>query len=178
MIPLRFRLLRASALAAAALALFSLTPAHLAFADGRDDWNDYAWQTIGVAACTATGSLLQCPLYHQKWDWKRNQWVDMAVALDLSTGRLRLTQRLTNNDPHDDDHVCVTALAVDAAGRDVIAHHQNWYMNPGETREESFTYTAARLASVTAIHIGSKQCRKGGHEDDALYARVRAGIGS
>src|SRR5690606_17000423 len=136
------------------------------------------WQQIEIDSCTATGSALHCPLYHEKWDWKRNQWVDITVELDLAKGELRLTQLLTNNDPRDDDHVCVTALAVDAAGRDVVAHHQNWYLRPGATQEAQFSYPTARLAQVTAIHIGSKQCRDGAQQDDALYARVLAGIHS
>src|SRR5690606_40236112 len=109
-----------------------------AFADGRGDWNGYAWQQIKITSCAATGTTLTCPPYHQKWDWKRNQWVDIAITLDLATGTLHLNQQLTDNDPYDDDHVCVTALAVDAAGRNVIAHHQNWYLISGTVRDVDF----------------------------------------
>ena len=126
-------MLRASTLATLTATFLSFGAAHGAFADGRGDWDGYAWQKIDIADCTPSGALLECPLYHQKWDWKRNQWVDILVTLDLAGGVLHLTQRLTDNDPGDSDYVCVTALAVDAAGSDIVAHHQNWFMKPGAT---------------------------------------------
>src|SRR4051812_38163022 len=112
-------------------ALLLVLPAN-AFADGRTDWKDYAWQEIKLASCANDGTTVACPLYHQKWDWKRNQWIDITITLDLAQGVMNLTQRLTDNDRADDDHVCVTALGVDAAGNNVTAHHQNWHMRPGE----------------------------------------------
>ena len=170
--------LRASSLATIAATFLSFGAPQGSFADGRGDWSGYAWQKIEVSACRANGTSLSCPLYHQKWDWKRNQWVDISVELDLAAGALRLTQRLTDRDAHDSDYVCVTALAVDAAGANVVAHHQNWHMGPGATKEQSFSYRSGALGSVTTIHVGSKQCREGADQDDALYARVRAGIHS
>lgn len=148
-----------------------------ALAEGRSDWTGYAWQQIKLAQCTGTKSVLSCPVYHQKWDWKRDQWVDIAVTVDLAGGEFHVTQRLTNNASIDDDNVCVTALAVNAASGNLAAHHQNWHMNPGELKEESFSYPASALSQLAAIYIGSKQCREGSHQDDALYARVEAAIG-
>lgn len=171
-------LLRASTLATLTAALFSLGSPHDAFADGRADWTGYAWQTIEIADCQPQGGIVHCPLYHQKWDWKRNQWVDITVELDLGRGALRLSQRLTDNDSHDADHVCVTALAVDAGGATVVAHHQNWHIEAGQVEARSFSYPSDALERVATIHIGSKQCRDGAHQDDALYARVLSGIHS
>lgn len=164
---------RSSFLTAAILLLATASPA---LADGRADWQDYAWQQIKLSQCVAQAKEVACPLYHQKWDWKRDQWVDVAIAIDLAGGQLRLTQRLTNKAPTDDDDVCVTAIAVDAQGRNIIAHHQNWHSNPGDIREESFLYQSSALDSIDAILIGSKQCRDGDTQDDGLYARVLAGI--
>ncbi len=155
-----------------------LTLATPALADGRDDWAGYAWKQIKLSQCASDANIVACPLYHQKWDWKRNQWVDIAISLDLARGELQLTQRLTDNDRADNDDVCVTVLAVDAGGNNLIAHHQNWHMRHGDTTEKSFLYRSGRLADIAAIHIGSKQCRTGATQDDALYARVLAGIGS
>ena len=171
-------LIRASGLATLAATLLSFGSSQGAFADGRGDWNGYAWQQIKVADCRATATVLTCPPYHEKWDWKRNQWVDITIELDLARGELRLTQRLTDADPRDDDYVCVTALAVDAGGDNVVVHHQNWHMNPGAEEARSFLYTSAALDQVATIHIGSKQCRQGAGQDDALYAQVLAGIHS
>ena len=160
---------------AAILILVSLRPAQ---ADGRADWSGYAWQRIEVADCFAMGSVLHCPPYHEKWDWKRSQWVDIVIEIDPASGTLRLAQRLTDRDRRDDDHVCVTAVAVDAAGDNVVVHHQNWHMGPGGIEEKAFAYRSARLADIAVIHIGSKQCRQGASQDDALHARVLAGIHS
>lgn len=146
------------------------------FADGRGDWAGYAWQKIEIGSCATLDQTRACPLYHQKWDWKRNQWVDVAVSLDLRSGKVSLTERLTNNDPKDQDYVCVTALIVDGAGKDLVAHHQNWQISAGQVLEKAFTYSSAALASARTIHIGAKQCRDGAGQDDSTYARVLAGI--
>lgn len=144
-------------------------------AGGRGDWENYAWQKFNVASCVAdpAGTLI-CPPYHQKWDWKRNQWVDIAIT--IRGNRLHLTQQLTDNDPMDQDYVCVTALVLDATGRDLIAHHQNWQISAGQTLTDDFTYSSPRLDQAQTIHIGSKQCRDGAEQDDDTYAAVLAGL--
>ncbi|WEK05656.1 MAG: hypothetical protein P0Y65_05215 [Candidatus Devosia phytovorans] len=157
-------------------ALAVLLLATPAYADGRADWTDYAWKQIVSDNCDSDGTTTVCPLYHQKWDWKRDQWVDIAISMDLGTGHLTLTQRLTNRSPTDDDHVCVTVIAVDSNGRNIIAHHQNWHSDPGQVSEKTFSYSSPALARIAAFHIGSKQCRKGAGQDDALYESVLAGI--
>ncbi len=151
------------------LATFSAlsAPVH---ADGRSDWDGYAWQKIAASDCIKADDGRACPLYHERWDWKRNQWVSILVVLGKDA--VRLTQRLEDNDWYDDDDVCVTAVVVDAEGRNLAVHHTNWYMTNGQTREEVFEYPAARLDSAATIHIGSKQCRKGPHEDDEVFAEV------
>ena len=169
-------LLRASSLVTLAAGVLTFGSPAGAFADGRGDWKDYAWQSIKIADCASDGGTLACPLYHQRWDWKRNQWVDIAISLDLARGELELSQRLTDNDKADDDDVCVTALAVAADGRNVIAHHQNWQMRRGRVKEKSFSYRSSALEQVAVIHIGSKQCRQGPTQDNTLYARVLAAI--
>jgi hypothetical protein len=152
-------LLRASSLATLAATFLSFATPGGAFADGRDDWSGYAWQPIELSQCLGSATTLTCPLYHEKWDWKRDQWVDIAITIDFAGGQLQLTQRLTDNDPHDRDYVCVTALAVDAGGTTLMAHHQNWHIGPGEVIEKSFTYPLANPRDIARLHIGSKQCR-------------------
>ena len=144
-----------------------------ALADGRADWSGYAWQKIDVADCVAAaGGGRTCPLYNEKWDWKRNQWVSIRVS--LLEDRLQLTQRLQDQDFYDDDDVCVTAVVVDADGRNLAVHHTNWYMKHGQVREEAFEYPAPGLGGASAIHIGSKQCREGSRQDDAVFAAVKS----
>lgn len=156
--------------------LLCLALAQPAMADGRADWPGYSWQKIDVAKCMPFTAELTCPPYHQKWDWKRAQWVDIAIAINQASGRLQLAQKLSNRDPHDDDNVCVTVLVVDAAGHNIMAYHQNWHSLPGRVLQDEFAFRSSALASAATIHIGSKQCRKGPHQDDAVYAAVRAGI--
>lgn len=153
-----------------------MAPPALSLADGRADWPLYAWQQIRTDTCVPVGTALQCPPYHQKWDWKRNQWVDIVIEIDRRSNTLTLVQRLTDNNSGDDDYVCVTAIAVDAAGNNILAHHQNWQMTSGAVRENTFTYRSTRLADIATIHVGSRQCRGGAGQDDAIYARVLAGI--
>ena len=167
--------LRASILATIAGGIMSLAPE--ASADGRADWQDYAWQKFDIAQCVAdTAGALVCPPYHEKWDWKRDQWVDIAIT--IQGDRLHLVQQLTDNDPYDQDYVCVTALVVDGAGRDLIAHHQNWQISAGQRVAEVFDYSSPALRRAASVHIGSKQCRSGAGQDDATYAAVLAGIGN
>jgi|GEM_PF-843735 hypothetical protein len=145
-------------------------------AEGRADWQGYSWQKFAIAKCLPAGSTLVCPAYHQKWDWKRNQWVDIAIAIDAATGQLDLSQQLTNRDPDDDDDVCVTMLVLDAAGHTILAHHQNWHSGPGTVMQEDFVLRSGNIAAAASVHIGSKQCREGSHQDDARYAATLAGI--
>lgn len=160
----------------ALVAALLLLPGQAALADGRADWEGYAWQQISIEQCRPSDGRLACPTYHQKWDWKRNQWVTIDIALDTAAGKLELSQLLEDKSVFDNDYVCVTAVVVDAAGHNLLAHHQNWYMRHGEARAEEFTYRSSRLADAALIHIGSKQCRDGAAQDDALYAGVIAGI--
>jgi len=169
-------LLHASPMATLAAILTLGSPA---IADGRADWDAYAWQEIKLAECTPSpDGIVTCPPFREKWDWKRNQWVDIAITLDSATGGITLEQRLTNNDPRDDDYVCVTALALDADGHTILAHHQNWHINPGDVLDRAFAYTAPQLDRIVSFQIGSKQCRQGAQQDDATYAGVLAGIQS
>jgi len=168
---LRPLLLLLLGLACLASALALAQPAR---ADGRADWQGYSWQKFAIASCLPAGSTLVCPAYHQKWDWKRHQWVDIAIG--TQAGRLNLSQQLTNRDPRDDDDVCVTMLVLDAAGRTILAHHQNWHSRPGTVMQDDFVLRSGNLAAAASVHIGSKQCRKGSHQDDAVHAAVLAGI--
>lgn len=142
--------------------------------DARGGWHGYAWKRISLTDCDRFEQQTLCPLYHEKWDWKRNQWVD--ITLVLRPGQIDLSQRLTNRDRRDDDFVCVTAIVMDASGRALAIHHQNWHSDPGEEQEESFSYPLTRAREPAALLIGSRQCRKGGHEDDDVYAQALAAI--
>jgi hypothetical protein len=143
--------------------------------DGRADWQGYAWQSRPYAQCPALDEAGLCHPYHEKWDWKRDQWVDLLYRADPASGALQVRLRLTNNDIHDEDYVCVTALFLDAEGADVFAFHQNWHIGTGQVLDRSFSFSAAAstLKKAATIAIGSKQCRDGGHQDEAVFAGVK-----
>lgn len=161
-------MLRQSALAFAILPLLASS----VLADGRQDWAGYGWQKLDLSACQSATDGWACPPIQEKWDWKRNQWV--AVSVSAKGRTLHLTQQLTNNDRRDDDFVCVTVLLLDADGRTLLAHHQNWHSDPASIDTRDFSYTSSVLGRTATIHLGSKQCRKGAHQDDDTYARVQS----
>lgn len=150
-----------------------------AVADGRSDWKDYAWQSVVYADCPDNDETGLCQPFHQKWDWKRNQWVDFLYKADAQTGALKVRLRLTNDDQRDDDNVCVTALFVDDKGADVFAFHQNWHVKPGQVLDKTLTFSTDPTVwrKAAKVLIGSKQCRKGADQDDALFAGVKHAIG-
>jgi hypothetical protein len=166
-----------SPLAVIALALgLSVTTAE---GDGRDDWRDYSWQSVAFDDCPDKDEAGLCHPYHEKWDWKRDQWVDFLYAADRTSGALTTRLRLVNRDRRDSDYVCVTALFVDPDGNDVFAFHQNWHIDASQVRDETLTFEAppAAWSKVAKVLIGSKQCRRGSKQDDALFARVKVAIG-
>ena len=50
--------LRASTLATAAATILAFGAPNGAFADGRGDWNGYAWQKIEIAKCATAGDTI------------------------------------------------------------------------------------------------------------------------
>ncbi len=155
----------------AALALLFLAGLTSAFADGRADWSGYDWRGTPFGQCleiTPAG----CLAHHAKWDWKRNQWVD--VWYDPAANGLHLALRLTNNDRADADYVCVTVLFLDAAGANLAAYHSNLHIGPQSIREDKARLTIPAPDRIARVEIGSKQCREGAGQDDDIYAGVRA----
>lgn len=136
-------------------------------------WKDYVWKVAPVEACIARG----CPPVVLKWDWKRPQTVELTIA----PGRrgLVVTNRLVNNDPKDDDDVCVTLLMRDKGGRTIGVFHENRH---SDARTDTKTTSEVRLAkgvlgSIRSVALGTKQCRKGPGQDDGVYRRMKAAIG-
>ncbi len=156
------------------LAIAILSTGTPAFAGGKSDWEWYGWSTVKVSKCVASAGGVDCPGVRQKWDWKRDQWVEVAVSVNARA--VSVFQRVTNKDRSDRDDVCVTVLFLDAAGETVLAHHQNWSSDPSSVTERQFSYPAAAWPQVASIAVGSKQCRQGPHQDDAIYAAVLAGL--
>lgn len=154
------------------LLLASLSPA---FADGRADWSDYYWRVKPFGQCLqASGDF--CLTHRAKWDWKRDQWVDIRYR--RSGNGLDLAVTLTNNDRLDDDHVCVTVLFADAAGANVAAYHANLHIGPRAIREDNarLPLSASAIARIARVDVGTKQCRLGPRQDEAVYDGVLASL--
>jgi len=154
------------------LVLASLSPA---FADGRADWSDYYWRVKPFGQCVdAPGE--GCLTHHAKWDWKRDQWV--TVRYEATNGGLDLAITLTNNDPHDDDYVCVTILFADESNANVMAYHANLHSDPRSTFEHKahVALTDPALVRIAKVDIGTKQCRQGARQDDAIYDVVLSAL--
>ncbi len=156
-----------------ALALFLLLVGQApCLANGRADWSGYDWRGQAFGTCIDQAGQA-CLVHHAKWDWKRNQWVD--IWYDASGNGLEIEVRFTNNDRKDDDHVCVTVLFLDADGGNVAAHHVNEWVKPRtiEQRSVNLPMSSAIVQRIARVEIGTKQCREGAHQDDAVYAAVR-----
>ncbi len=54
--------------------------------------------------------------------------------------------------------------------------HQNWHSDPGEVREERFSYAFTLAVEPASLFIGSRQCRKGPQEDDDVYAEALSAV--
>lgn len=146
-----------------------------AFAGGRADWSEYYWRVKPFGQCLDTPGN-GCLTHHAKWDWKRDQWV--TVRYWPADDGLDLAITLTNNDPRDDDYVCVTILFADAANANVAAYHANLHSDPRSTLEYKARVTLPEiaLARIANVDIGTKQCRQGGHQDDAIYDAVLSAL--
>lgn len=139
------------------------------------DWADYAWTETAYQPCSV---VHPCQLPRQRWDWHRSQWIDFSYGRDPASGRVIVTLTLTDQDPSDDDNVCVTVAFLDVAKDPVLVFHQNWHVGPGQVVSHDFALPAnAALPPIQTIALGSKQCRKGPREDDEVYARVRQNLG-
>ena len=154
---------------AALLPLLVAAPAH---ADSRADWKGYDWRAVKLSECPNFGAASPCHFFHGKWDWKRNQWVDLVMSVSGTT--LQIEQILTNYDRADDDYVCTVVLLQDSEGDNVVPFHFNEHSDhqTASTSTRRFSVTPSILAAVAEISVGTKQCREGASQDKANFARV------
>lgn len=157
------------------LTALTLTPGAAA-ADSRADWEGYDWQILKRAECRDLGQSAPCQIFHGKWDWKRNQWVDLILTQDHDA--LQLETVLTNYDRKDDDYVCVVVLFQDSGLANVAAFHFNEHSThqTASTAVKSFPIGRGRVADIAQIAVGTKQCREGAGQDKDTLARVLRSI--
>jgi hypothetical protein len=143
---------------------------------GPIQWKDYVWKTAPTEACFRPSGCLP---FDQRWDWKRDQWINFSYKLNKEKGLIEIRLQLKNNDPQDDDDVCVTALFLDKKGNDVAVFHENRHSFPGTNvvRSSKIRVFPNLLKSIKTIAIGTKQCRGGPHEDDDLFVNAKTKVG-
>ncbi len=132
------------------------------------EWRDYVWTAQPIGTCLQDG---RCPVTRTRWDWKRDQRVEIRIA--PGSKGITVTNRLINNDPSDDDDVCVTVLFRDKAGKSITVFHENRHAFPRTDTATTSVVRKAALKSITSIAVGTKQCRRGAHEDDDVYRRAQ-----
>lgn len=145
----------------ACIALASLVSPVAAADHGQ--WRGYDWHKVNATECLLSSA--SCHLLHVKWDWKRNQWVDLSIA--TGGGGLQLGLILTNNDRKDDDYVCVV-VTFDGVAVGFFNEHSG--AQTVANFETDLELPPSSLSAVRKINVGTKQCREGGQQDRDLFA--------
>ncbi|SMC93392.1 hypothetical protein [Rhizobium sp. RU36D] len=137
------------------------------------EWREYVWRTQTIDTCLKTS----CPPISLKWDWKRPQTV--TVSLTPTMNGLTIRTRLSNDDPLDGDDVCVTLLLRDQAGATIAVFHENRHSDPGTDITGSTTLSLGKkvISAIRSVALGTKQCRGGPQQDDAIYRKARKMLG-
>lgn len=137
------------------------------------EWKDYVWKTGPVGNCLKAS----CPPISLKWDWKRPQTV--TVSLTSTMNSLTIRTRMSNDDPLDGDDVCVTLLLRDQAGTTVAVFHENRHSYPGTDTTSSATLSLSKkvMSAIRSVALGTKQCRSGPQQDEAVYRKTKKTIG-
>lgn len=137
------------------------------------EWKDYVWKTQSIETCLKAS----CPPLSLKWDWKRPQTV--TVSLTPTMNGLTIRTRLSNDDKMDGDDVCVTLLLRDQAGATIAVFHENRHSEPGTDNTSSTTLSLGKkvMSAIRSVALGTKQCRGGPHQDDAIYLKTKKTLG-
>jgi hypothetical protein len=145
--------------------------------NGPLEWKDYVWKTASIQGCLRPSG---CSPFKQRWDWKRDQWINLSYELNKQKGLIEIRLQLKNNDSNDGDDVCVTALFLDDKGNDVAVFHENRRSYPGTklARKSEIPLSSNRMKSIKTIAVGTKQCRGGPHEDDTVFANAKERAGN
>jgi opacity protein-like surface antigen len=134
-----------------------------AAAADHSQWRGYNWHNVNDEECLL--SATSCQLLHAKWDWKRDQWVDLSLA--TVGGGLQLALTLTNNDRKDDDFVCVV-VTFDGVAVGFFNEHSD--PQTAANFESDLGLPPTSLSAVRKIEVGTKQCREGGEQDRDAFA--------
>lgn len=139
----------------------------------EDGWQNYVWRVHAAQQCLSVENGY-CKLVDDKWDWKRPQYYSFSFRADPKTNSVSSRITLRNEDPEDDDQVCVVASFLDAAGAEVGILFVNWRALPGRsyTREAPIWLTTD-VSAIATVAVGTKQCDVKAMADAANFYRIR-----
>jgi hypothetical protein len=158
------------------IALGLLTSDYNPVADA-DGWKDYVWRVRPAGICLSIDSGF-CKVVQDKWDWKRSQFYEFSYRTNEADKTVTARVTLRNDDPKDDDHVCIVASFQDETGEEIGIFYANWRSLPGRSYTRDVPLHLAGLETdIATIAIGSKQCDPKAGTDAKNFMRVRTKLG-
>jgi hypothetical protein len=154
------------------IALGLLTSDHAPVPD-QDGWQNYVWRVQAAQQCLHVEDGF-CEVVQDKWDWKRPQYYSFAFRPDPKTNSIMSRITLRNEDPHDDDQVCVVASFLNAAGQEVGIFFANWRALPGRSYTRAAPiWLSTDVSEIATVAVGTKQCDVKAMTDAQNFYRVR-----
>lgn len=152
-----------------ALGLLTSDPTPTAVADG---WVDYVWRIRDVQRCLLETDF--CSIIDDRWDWKRPQFYSAAFKTDIDSNTVTTRLTLRNEDPADDDQICIVVNYLDADGELVGIFFANWRsLSMRSYSREAPVTPSASVKNIAKVLIGSKQCEVRATEDSKNFSRIR-----
>jgi hypothetical protein len=138
-----------------------------------DGWTDYVWRIRPTEKCLAITDGF-CTLVKDSWDWKRPQYYEFALRMDEANGKITSRITLQNEDPTDDDQVCIVASFLDRSGVERGVLFVNWRSIHGRSySREAPIQLATPLKDIVTVAVGTKQCQLKALADSQNFYRKR-----
>ena len=157
------------------IALGLLTSDHSPVPD-QDGWVNYVWRVHAAQQCLDVEDGF-CEVVQDKWDWKRPQYYSFSFRSDPKTNSVTSRITLRNEDPEDDDQVCVVASFLNAAGQEVGIFYANWRALPGRSyTREAPIWLSSDVSKIATVAVGTKQCDVKAKPDAQNFYRIRLAL--
>lgn len=138
-------------------------------------WKDYVWTIKSVNDCLGHDTRDLCIAVKGQWDWKRPQHFSYSYMFDQQQNVITSRLWLQNDDPADDDHVCVVAIFTNDKDQEVAVYYQNWLSLHGRAIERDVPiHPEQPVANITKLAVGTKQCNGESPPDAKNFYRIRS----
>ncbi|TPP03699.1 hypothetical protein [Rhizobium glycinendophyticum] len=151
---------------AIAMGLLASDPSAIAPTLGAQN---YVWQVASISSCKAQAK--PCLLLKGKWDWKRPQSFNV-YANPLGKDRYRILVDLTNDDPADDDTVCLFGLVFDGRKKLVTGVFSSPFVAHGHQEQVAYEVSVPKNAERLRLEFGTKQCDETLPKDQRTAASI------